>query len=524
KNQFRGLFGCFSHHVRMDDGWQLRLDILKRDAEQKILAPLRMHGWKAAVDREVKPGEYIVMSAERGGKRLTFALLYSSATDNKVYQALQAEVDLIMFNGAPYHLQSFTQGITAPVRPADEFPVILVQWNRETSEGKFAPDEEAVATLDEGEEGDDHRVLLSETPIEAVWLRLRQFHSVRLAQGMIEGRAVRAGVPLSSEVLKDKAEGVAFALRNATDYFTASQTRNVSQRILNLYYGSMAFVFAEMLAAPMGPVTLAEIEDVTKKGHGLYTIDGATTDLQDIIVGAKRSGFMPYWMQFLGKDTAWLPKDAAKVSEQVHARPEGSWATLEELFARIPEIADLYIDIFKSPAGWLLPSHDTSANPGGFSSRQHERPTRTYAVLTDMSGRMTRNDVAAFPGPISEIKKLESKGRARRFRAAIDHAGLDVWWNALQVHRSPLGRTALIKPIFLNVNEYRALCFTVLYALSIVVRYRPSVWRRVQEGDLDHMRALIEAFLAVVERVLPEQFLLSVTDSRIYVKQPGSLF
>jgi len=72
------------------------------------------------------------------------------------------------------------------------------------------------------------------------------------------------------------------------------------------------------------------------------------------------------------------------------------------------------------------------------------------------------------------------------------------------------------------VNEYRALCFTVLYALSIIVRYRPSVWRRVQEGDLDHMRALIEAFLAVVERVLPEQFLLSVTDSKIYVKQPGS--
>lgn len=44
------------------------------------------------------------------------------------------------------------------------------------------------------------------------------------------------------------------------------------------------------------------------------------------------------------------------------------------------------------------------------------------------------------------------------------------------------------------------------------------------EGDLDHMRVLIEAFLAVVERVLPEQFLASVTGDRIIAKQPGAWF
>jgi hypothetical protein len=64
----------------------------------------------------------------------------------------------------------------------------------------------------------------------------------------------------------------------------------------------------------------------------------------------------------------------------------------------------------------------------------------------------------------------------------------------------------------------------LLYALSITVRYRPSIWRRVQEGDLDHMRVLIEAFLAVVERVLHEQFLEKVTDQRTFAKQPGLFF
>jgi hypothetical protein len=145
-------------------------------------------------------------------------------------------------------------------------------------------------------------------------------------------------------------------------------------------------------------------------------------------------------------------------------------------------------------------------------------------VLTDFSGRLTLEDIAGFPGPIGEIRQLPGKSRGQEFRVAVDHEGLNTWWDALQLHKSPLGLTALIKPIFRDVLEYRAICLALLYGLSIVVRYRPSVWRRVQQGDLGHMRVLIEAFLAVVERVLPEQFLASVSAQRIFAKLPGSFY
>jgi hypothetical protein len=87
-------------------------------------------------------------------------------------------------------------------------------------------------------------------------------------------RAKQAGVALEEGVVKSKAEGLAYALRNASDYYQARDVRNVSQRVVNLYYGSMSFAFAEMLASPRGPATLTEIEDSTRQGHGLYTIDG----------------------------------------------------------------------------------------------------------------------------------------------------------------------------------------------------------------------------------------------------------
>jgi hypothetical protein len=94
-------------------------------------------------------------------------------------------------------------------------------------------------------------------------------------------------------------------------------------------------------------------------------------------------------------------------------------------------------------------------------------------------------------------------------------------WGALDLHHSPFKRSAFLMPILGSLKEYRATCVVLLYALSIVVRYRPSLWRRVQEGDLDHLRVLIEAFLFVVERILPEQFLETVSGSSRRLWQPG---
>lgn len=509
----------------MDTGAKARLDILKQDADQKILGPLRRHGWKIELLREGASGDgHIIYGAERASHRRTFALLYSSASSNATYKAIEAQgVDQILINGELWRLESYAYGIKTPISSANEFLKLLIDWNRATSDGKFAPGDDDAET-DEEEDAGSHRVLLSETPIEAIWLRIRQLHSVRLAAKQIAASATRRGADISPAVLGNKAEGVAFALRNATDYFSASQTRNVSQRVLNLYYGTMAFAFAEMLASPAGPASLAQIEEATKRGHGLYTIDGRTPDIEDLVIGIMRTGFFGHYLQFQGKDVSWAPKQKPEDHLALVKYPPDSHVTLAQLFARIPEIADLFQNIFDTPTLWLHPSYDTMANHAGFALNGRVMVSRSYGILTDVSAKLSKEDVASFPGPISEIKRITSRGKAARYRVAIDHAGHDVCWSALDIHRSPLGPPALIKPIFKDVSEYRAICLALLYALSIVVRYRSSVWRRVQEGDLDHMRALIEAFLSVAERVLPEQFLAAVSGTRIYAKQPGSFF
>jgi hypothetical protein len=508
--------------LNMGTGWKLRLDILRRDAQQKFLDPLHMHGWKAAIEREVESGEYLLILAERGGQRHVVAFMYTSATGNAVYKSLAGQVEHIFFNGAPYMLESFAYGITTPVSAADDFHAVLLKWNAASADGKFVPIAENADAI--AVSRPQHRVLLSEDPIQAIWFRLRQLQSVNLAKKLIVERAQRESVSLTDDAVRSKAEGVAYALRNASDYFQAREVRNVSQRVFNLYYGSLAFAFAEMLASPVGPKTLAEIEDSTKQGHGLYTIDGLSNGLEHLVVGVISRGFFPVWMKFMGLATDQIPEKKANDYDKIKVLPSTSWLTVERLFACIPEVSDLFSDIFESAPGWVMPIYDQSANAGPSIFAKKEPATRTYVQLADESARLTKEDIAAFPGPISEIIEVASDNSGRHFRVAIDHPDKNTWWDALQVHHSPFKRDALIMPIFGVVDEYRAICVVLLYALSIVVRYRPGIWRRVQEGDLDHMRVLIETFLAVVERVLPQQFLETITGQRIFVKQPGSFF
>lgn len=505
----------------MSAGWETRLAILRQDAEQKILSPLRTHAWTAAIENEVEHGEYLIIKAARGGQSHCIALMYSSATKNEVYRSLSVQVEHIFIKGELYKLESFAYGIEKPVSTADDFHHTLLRWNEGSVDGKYAP---SGSSAEVEARPPKHRTLLAEAPIDAIWLRLRQLASVTLARKLIETRARDEGVQLEPAVVTTKAEGLAFALRNAIDYFNVRDGQNVSQRVLNLYYGSLSFAFAEMLAKPTGPKTLGEIEDSTKQGHGLCTVDGASEGLEHIVVGVIASGFFPTWMKFLGLPTSSFPRQKPKAYDDLKKQPENTWVTIEQLFARIPEVADLFADIFDSKPAWVTPIYDQDANAGPSLFGTKERPTTTYAILLDDSARLTKDDIPAFPGPISQIAEVPSKDPGRHFRVAVDATGKDLWWDALPIHHSPFERTALIVPLFGGVGEYRAICVALLYALSIVVRYRPSVWRRVQEGDLDHLRVLIEAFLAVVERVLPEQFLEKVTGQRVFAKQPGALW
>jgi hypothetical protein len=107
----------------------------------------------------------------------------------------------------------------------------------------------------------------------------------------------------------------------------------------------------------------------------------------------------------------------------------------------------------------------------------------------------------------------------------VDHPESKTWHEALPLHETPFENSgALILPPLSDFNEYRVLAMAILYALSILVRYMPRTWRRVEGGDLDQHLALVKTALGVFERILPQEFLEAITGERVVAAQPGSFW
>ncbi|MCL1092091.1 YaaC family protein [Shewanella profunda] len=178
--------------------------------------------------------------------------------------------------------------------------------------------------------------------------------------------------------------------------------------------------------------------------------------------------------------------------------------------------------VTNSPPNWLTFNYDSESN-GGFGLNK-PRLRETYVTINDISCSKSKGDIAALSLSLDQIEYQTSEYPGLHFKALIKHPEEEYWHGVLKQHRSPYTSSSVIIPIFGSVGEYRAICVALLYSLSILVRYRPSIWREVVSGKHENYLALIEEFLDVYERIAPQEFLENLLSKPIHVTQSGSMF
>ena len=498
-----------------------RLGILRRDVDQMVLKPFRTHGWSAEIVRETDGHDCIEVAAERGAVATRIAVLYSSSGISKSdYGVLSNRVQRIFFNGRLHMPESFASGATVPVEPLGDFFPYLVHLNKQVEPGHSLPVQPSRSV--------SVRRLTAENPVDAIFARLQQFTSVTLAGKLVARRAETAEITLSCDTIETKATGIAWSMRSALDYLVATPREALVKRVLGLYYGTIALAQAEMLASPLGPIDLDQVEGMTKRGHGLYAFAGPNGGFADLRVGVLATGFLPQWMSFLGHDTSGYPKARPGSAGDLDNTHAGMACSIRDLFASIPEIEDLFAEVFGGPPGWVSVAYDDEGNARGATALNAtpRKASSTYGLFLDRSGGVSIDSLKRSGWPLAEIRRADDfEGQESAFRARVDHAGYDVWWMALPTHSSPFRTdSTLLFPTVGGLREYRTIATVILYALSIMARYLPSAWRRVEGGDEDQYLALVQSSLAVWERLLPEHFLESIAGENVHVTQPGSLF
>ena len=495
-----------------------RLGILRQEVEEAIMTPLESHGWSARIVREIDGHDCIEIFAERGTVSTRIAVLYSSSGISYLdYGTLSQRVERIFFRGQPYMFDSFAGGATVPVEPLSDFFPYLVELNKQAAPDRSPP------VIPRGTRA--LRRLTAENPLEAVSARLQQFTSETLARKLVDRRAEAENRDLSRETVAAKSTGVAYSMRSALDYLASTPRQALNRRVLSLYYGTMALAQTEMLASPSGPKDLDKVEAMTRNGHGLYTLPAPDGGFADLRVGVLKSGFFPQWMKFLAHDTTRYTEEKPRKEVAVeNVRPD-TFCLLRDLFASIPEIDDLFAEVFDDPPAWVSVAYDDKSNsPKPMHRATAKKSGSTYGLFFDRSGKISARSLENAGWPLAEICRVDDfEGSGAAFRARVDHAGHEIWWTVMPTHFSPFrsGPTLLL-PTVGGIREYRTIAAATLYALSILVRYMPSAWRRIEGEDEDQYLALVQSLMAVWERLLPEHFLESISGESVRTAQPGS--
>jgi hypothetical protein len=97
--------------------------------------------------------------------------------------------------------------------------------------------------------------------------------------------------------------------------------------------------------------------------------------------------------------------------------------------------------------------------------------------------------------PFTDIELIESETAfdRPRFSGKLSHPVGKFWHQCMDLYKSGYSGTSYIVPLWDCIRDPMLLHFVVLYALSIVVRYLPALWHEIEDGELDHLRALIRA-------------------------------
>ncbi|KUL94295.1 hypothetical protein DK26_14845 [Bosea sp. WAO] len=381
--------------------------------------------------------------------------------------------------------------------------------------------------------------LVAEDAQEALRLRLRRMTSATICDRMLADKHPS----MTSNLRRSKAEGVASAVRSALGFWEAAPTA-LNARLLSQYYFALQLSIAEQVAGPDENASLETIQRHTEQGHGLGTLralDGVFPE--NYFVAALKSGHFGSYCRAKGHDVDAFafdsrPRSWSKVKEEERAR----LVSLTDLLRRIPELRPLIPECLGLPplsfhlvhalknleieselrAEHLKRTGKFPASPVGGPNNGNTKTT--YLLFSTGFGGgqgITAAFLSSLGFPIQNIvAQKEDDDPSPNFMGEYVHPENEFWWQSLPLYKAATG-TSIVVPLW-QTHDLFVIHFVTLYALSIVVRYLPSLWHEIENGVLDHIKALLDHYTSVVSVVLPQMGIQRITGVRLNLIYPGS--
>lgn len=500
----------------------IRIGTLKNNLNIEMRKISDDMGWNIMIDEECDLHSYIVFSVTKENISHKLGYLYSQSTDKSVYRKLESLSEIILIYGKGMSFEennSFSAGCTIPVIPDSDFLYVMIDWHMDflgvsstvnvSKSARHFSSEETIR-------------IIEENPLEQIYTHLRALTSKNVAYKAIERHNNKKHTDISNDIMESKAIGISHLVQNAIDYYSSASTENMTQRMLNLYYGTIALMEAEMLVYGDKYKNLSEIEKITKSGHGLTTF-GDATDLKDFFVGAINNGLFRAWLSHRGVNVSDFPVSRKDVEKSDFK------SSFYDLLCHIPELQNILQEIDEDYRPYFLfPSFDIHMNHTiGLGSRKSiykRKFNGTCIALLNLEGKCDydweKEVILSFLAPLTIIGKYRNEQTGSEgWKVMVLHGPDKLHWDSYSTHKG-LSNTVIISPLFHRTDEWDVYAVMILYTLSIVVRYMPNLWSRIMVGDLDSYKAVFYQFSRIAERELTQIFLEKLTNKHVIISHP----
>jgi hypothetical protein len=374
---------------------------------------------------------------------------------------------------------------------------------------------------------------VAENVTEAIWLRFKRLSSEQLCRQVI----AKNNPTFSSDVIDVKASGMSSAVRSALGYWETQQGC-LNSKILSRYYAILQITIAEQIASSDPAANLSTAQKHTENGHGLYTLNVAGNSfLESYLVGCLKSGHFPAYQHSLGHDISAYATD--RRPRKIDDVDMNKVISLGDLIRRVPEFQEIVKEyIGKDPLSFhighasknmvlrsqQMRSHAEKTGQVLLNPPQEEQNITTYVAFYPHDSSVSAEELNGYGFEITNIhpEAAATKFDTDHFVGEITHPQDTYWWQYVESYKSGYCGTSVIVP-FWGMKDAFVLHFTILYAFSIVVRYLPETWHEVEHGKLNHISALLEHYLVILDNVLPKLVVERLTRTRLMVTQPGGL-
>lgn len=485
--------------------------------EKDFIRIVEALGWNYSVSDPSDRHKYSVVTVIRDSVSHRFGYLYRQSTDRAIYRLLEATVEVIFVPSMSFDSDnSFSRGCKIPVLPDNDFLYVMTDWNMEMLGAE-------PSIIDEPEKEPDTIRIIEENPLQQIYTQLQSLTSRSVAKQAVLCHASNEGIELPEDVINAKAEGVSYLVQNAIDYYDNAAMGNITQRLLNLYYGTIALMEAEMLIYGTQYTKLSEIEAITKSGHGMSTF-GEAKSLEDYFVAVLDKGLFQAWLSHRGVDVSGFPPSRKKAEKSDFV------ISLDELFSHIPELQNVMQETRPNYKPYFLfPSYDSFFNHTyGLQKPVYDRTFEgSYVAFLNLDGKTDLNWekqlIENFLAPITIINQYkDSITESVGWRTFVKHKKGGHHYESYKTHKG-LSASMVIAPLFGKTDDWEVFAVMILYALSIIVRYMPNLWAHILHGDLDYNKAILYQFSRVAERELTQIFLEKLTGKRIMITHPQRL-